>query len=76
MKTRLLWLSSTHHVRPRGSNYHFLLQRQEHHSHRHVTQMTFYEHLKFPTSRRWIRDTTQRYRVTGDFESLGYSTEI
>jgi hypothetical protein len=47
------------------SNYHFLLQRPEHHSHRHVRQMTFDEYLKFLKSRRWMRDPTQRYRVAG-----------
>jgi hypothetical protein len=47
------------------SNYHFLLQRPEHHSHRHVRQMTFDEYLKFLESRRWMRDPTQRYRVAG-----------
>jgi sulfotransferase famil protein len=45
------------------SNYHFLLQRPEHHSHRHVRQMTFDEYLKFLKGRRWMRDPTQRYRV-------------
>ena len=47
------------------SNFHFLLQRPEHHSHRHVRQMTFDEYLKFLKSRRWMRDPTQRYRVAG-----------
>jgi Sulfotransferase family len=45
------------------SNYHFLLQRPEHHSHRHVRYMTFDAYLRFLKSRRWLRDPTQRFRV-------------
>jgi len=47
------------------SNYHFLLQRPEHHAHRHVREMTFDRYLKFLKDRRWRRDPTQRYRVAG-----------
>lgn len=46
------------------SNYHFLQQRPEHHSHRHVRQMTFDQYLKFLKAQRWMRNPTQRYRVT------------
>lgn len=45
------------------SNYNFLQQRPQHHSHRHVTAMTFDEYLVFLKRRRWMRDPTQRYRV-------------
>ena len=64
------------------SNYHFLVQRPGHHSHRHVVRMTFDEYLAFLKRRRWRHDPTQRYRVTDaqgrllcrsilHFESLG-----
>jgi len=46
------------------SNYHFLMQRPEHHSHRHVARMTFEDYLAFLKQRRWRHDPTQRYRVT------------
>jgi len=45
------------------SNYNFLQQRPAHHSHRHVSRLTFDEYLAFLKSRRWLRDPTQRYRV-------------
>lgn len=45
------------------SNYHFLRQRPEHHSHRHVAGLTFEGYLEFLESRRWRRDPTQRFRV-------------
>jgi hypothetical protein len=45
------------------SNYHFLLQRPEHHSHRHIRHMSFDEYLRFLKRRSWHRDPTQRFRV-------------
>jgi len=48
------------------SNYHFLMQRPEHHSHRHVKRMTFDDYLAFLRRRRWLRDPTQSFRVTDE----------
>jgi hypothetical protein len=45
------------------SNYHFLRQHPEHHSNRHVRDMTFDEYLGFLRGRRWLRDPTQYFRV-------------
>jgi hypothetical protein len=45
------------------SNYNFLRQRPEHHSHRHVRELTFDGYLGFLKRHRWRRDPTQRYRV-------------
>jgi Sulfotransferase family len=52
------------------SNYHFLQQRPEHHSHRHVRELTFDQYLAFVKRRRWLRDPTQRFRVADDAGSL------
>lgn len=45
------------------SNYHFVRQRPEHHTHRYAKCMDFVEYLAFLKSRRWARDPTQRGRL-------------
>ena len=48
------------------SNYHFLVQRPEHNSHRHVAKMNFDEYLAFLKQRRWGNDPTQIFRLTDE----------
>lgn len=45
------------------SNYHFVQQRPEHHSHVHVQHLCFDQYLDFLKWRRWSRDPTQRARL-------------
>ena len=45
------------------SNFHFVQQRPEHHTHAHVKDLTFDGYLDFLRRRRWSRDPTQRARL-------------
>jgi Sulfotransferase family len=47
------------------SNYHYLREKADHHSHRHVRDLTFDQYLGFLKERRWLRNPTQRFRVVG-----------
>jgi hypothetical protein len=52
------------------SNFHFVQQRPEHHTHAHVKDLTFDEYLDFLRRRRWTRDPTQRARLVDSHGQL------